>query len=36
MEEERDVVAKVPFKETFKIKVKIRGIKRLEPKVILD
>lgn len=31
-----DLVAKVPFTKSFKVKVKIRSIKRLEPKVILD
>jgi hypothetical protein len=31
-----DIVAKVPFKETFKVKVKIRSISRLQPKVFID
>lgn len=31
-----DIVAKVPFKETFKVKVKIRSITRLQPKVFID
>lgn len=31
-----DIVAKVPFKESFKIKVKIRSISRLQPKVFID
>lgn len=30
-----DIVAKVPFKESFKIKVKIRSISRLQPKVFI-
>ncbi|WP_010424104.1 hypothetical protein [Anaerophaga thermohalophila] len=31
-----DIVARVPFKETFKVKVKIRSITRLQPKVFID
>lgn len=31
-----DIVAKVPFKESFKVKVKIRSITRLQPKVFID
>lgn len=31
-----DIVANVPFKESFKIKVKIRSISRLQPKVFID
>jgi len=31
-----DIVANVPFKESFKIKVKIRSITRLQPKVFID
>lgn len=31
-----DIVADVPFKESFKIKVKIRSITRLQPKVFID
>jgi hypothetical protein len=31
-----DIVAKVPFKETFKVKVKIRSITRLQPKLFID
>jgi hypothetical protein len=31
-----DIVANVPFKETFKIKVKIKSITRLQPKVFID
>ncbi|GET29324.1 hypothetical protein [Prolixibacter sp. SD074] len=31
-----DIVAKVPFKETFKVKVKIKSISRLQPKVFID
>lgn len=31
-----DIVAKVPFKESFKIKVKIKSISRLQPKVFID
>ncbi len=31
-----DIVAKVPFKESFKIKVKIRSISKLQPKVFID
>lgn len=31
-----DVVAKVPLKESFKIKVKIKSVSRFQPKVFLD
>jgi len=31
-----DIVANVPFKESFKIKVKIRSITRPEPTVFID
>jgi len=31
-----DIIANVPFKESFKIKVKIKSISRMEPDISLD